>query len=74
VSGPIQIEDVKRLDVQPGDRLLVKVPATFTAPEVARLAEVLRSELGDGIKFVIAPAGIDVSVIRPVGEPDGVNT
>jgi len=60
----LEITDVQRLTVKPGDRLIVRVPAKLDAATAARLLEVVRArlDLPDDVLVVILDGGMSVEV------------
>jgi hypothetical protein len=62
-----QIEAVEVIQLQPGDRLVLRVPETTTTTEAERLREVLTPRLPG--EFVILPRSIGLEVLRPIGDP-----
>lgn len=63
-DAPIMIEDVERLDVRPGDTLVVKVPPMMSHAQADEIAEQFLSYFGDTIQVVVATGDVEVSVIR----------
>src|SRR5262245_64920085 len=62
MSEHITIEDVQRLDVRPGDVLLVTVPADTTPDQVTRLVEVFESRLPD-VRVIVKGTSVGVEVV-----------
>lgn len=60
----IQIEDVKRLDVQAGDVLLVTVPQHTTHEQAERIKNHFETTLP--VRAVLVTSGIEVEVAREV--------
>ena len=63
-STPIQIEDVKRLDVRPGDQLVFTVAATMPADAVHQVVEQLRATFGDEVAVLVVTSNITITVVR----------
>lgn len=59
---PIVLEDVKRLVVGPGEALLVQLPDSVEADQVAHTIDYIESRL-PGVPVIVAVGGVDVSVI-----------
>jgi len=62
----VEITEVQRLTVKPGDRLIVRVPGRLRADEAVRLREMLRFRLGipDDVPFAILDSGMSVEVVE----------
>jgi multidrug efflux pump subunit AcrA (membrane-fusion protein) len=60
----LEITDVQRLTIKPGDRLIVRTPAKLDAATAARLLEVVRVRLDipDDVRVVILDGGMSVEV------------
>jgi hypothetical protein len=65
----IEVEQVERLDIRPGEVLLVTVPDHTSAEVAERIRERFERRLPD-VKILIKTAGITVKVISEVGEDD----
>ena len=57
-----EIEDIKRLRIEPGDCLFVHVPATTTMEELQRLADVF-SRHWPGVPTLIIPGEVELEVV-----------
>lgn len=53
MTGPILIDDVKRLVIKPGETLLLRFKHDLTAAEVARIGAELSSMLPRGVKLIV---------------------
>ncbi len=62
MSETITIEDVKRLDVQPGDVLLVTVPPVAAAQQADQIRAVFAEAL-PGVKIIVRSSDVDVEVV-----------
>lgn len=62
----LDVAEVERLTLNPGDMLVLKSPIRLSNDERAQLAEQLRLLLPD-TKVIALEAGLDISVLR-VGE------
>jgi hypothetical protein len=60
----LEITDVRRLTIKPGDRLIVRTPAKLDAETAARLIEVIRVRLDipNDVRVVILDGGMSVEV------------
>lgn len=64
----IPVADVRRLDVRPGDTLLVRGPqGQLTAQSAHEMKKVFAGLFGDGVKVVFMPDDCDVEVVREAG-------
>jgi hypothetical protein len=71
-SDTIPLENLRRLDLKPGETLLLALPATFTMEQVARCREIVTSTLAvwhPGCNVLVIPAEADVSVVPSTEEP-----
>lgn len=57
------IEDVQRLDVKPGDVLLVTVPRTMSLENVERVKNAFETHLP--VRVLVKPADVQVEVAGP---------
>jgi hypothetical protein len=62
VTEPLQLEDIKRLALQPGDVLVVRLPVIPSPEMVDSVRLQLEAALPGHKVFVLAP-GIDLEVI-----------
>lgn len=71
--GKIQLEDVQRLDLRPGDTLLVTVPQHTTSESAHHASQFLQDRLDTwhpGCHVLVVTKDMEVSVIpRADGEP-----
>jgi hypothetical protein len=60
----VEITDVQRVTLKPGDRLIVRVPTKLDAATASRLLEVIRARLDipDDVRVVILDGGMSVEV------------
>ncbi len=66
-TATIPIADVRRLDVRPGDVLVVRVPRNqLTMQSADQIRKQLHGLLGDDVKVVVTPDDVDVDVVREV--------
>lgn len=68
----IQLKDVARLDLKPGDTLVVTLPADATAQEAAQAKERILATLGGRLAsdhLLVIPETAKVSVLRIDGHP-----
>jgi hypothetical protein len=65
VSDHIKIESIRRVDVKPGETLVIRLPEeTFLNPDgLARLRQELEANLPDGVKTLIVKAGVELEVV-----------
>lgn len=71
--GKIRLEDVRRLDLHPGDTLVVALPANANPQQAHNASEFLQNRLDawhPGCHVLVVTKDVDVSVIRQTdGEP-----
>jgi hypothetical protein len=62
----VEITEVQRLTLKPGDRLVVRTDERLDAATGARLREVLRARLGipDDVPFAILDRGMSLEVVE----------
>jgi hypothetical protein len=65
-----EIGDIRRVEVRPGDRLVVRLDCPVDDAEFDMLLARLREAFGPGVPILLLEPGIDITVIgRP--EADG---
>jgi hypothetical protein len=69
---PIRLQHLRRLDLQPGDTLIVTAPGT-SMMQAQQLDEWLRNNgfVPDGVKLVVFPGGTEVGVMHAGRRPGG---
>lgn len=65
MSASIELQDVRRLDVSPGEVLLVTVPSHTTADQAAEMRDQLGAVLPDGVQVIFKTPDVDVVAARP---------
>lgn len=63
MSQTIEVESIARLDVRPGEVLVVTVPEDFDAADAEHVTRALRERLPDGVNVLIVKAGITFQVV-----------
>ena len=67
--GPVgddpQSAEVKRLEIRPGDRLVVKIDREVSPGEFDSIARSLRKTFGPDVPIFLSEPGIDIKVIGP---------
>ncbi|SDT69500.1 hypothetical protein [Jiangella sp. DSM 45060] len=63
MSQTIEVESIARLDVRPGESLIVTVPNDFDAADADHVHRALRERLPAGVNVVIVQAGITFQVV-----------
>jgi hypothetical protein len=60
----IEITDIQRLTLKPGDRLIVRAPGKLSAQTAARVHEIVRVhlDLPDDVRLVVLDQGMSVEV------------
>lgn len=64
----IEVESIARLDVKPGETLVVKIPESLTAQQVGVVAEAVRDQLPDGVKVLVLGGSVELEVIGRTDE------
>lgn len=59
----IEVEDIKRLAIYPGETLVVRLRDRATREEVAHVSEVLKGKLPEGVKLLVTTSNVDLSVV-----------
>lgn len=68
MSDPIMLESVQRLDVKPGETVVLKLAAEPTEQEAQRITEQLRRAIPDGAKLLLLGPGMEISVVAEAPE------
>jgi hypothetical protein len=63
----LDIEDIRRLVVNPGEMLVVRVPRGTTAEGAAQVKDRVKAVLPDGVRVLVAPVDVDFEVVS--GDP-----
>jgi len=71
-TATLPIADVRRLDVRPGDTLVVRVPRNQLTVQSAHEMEVVAGSFGDDVKVVFMPDDCDVEIVRGAAGEDDV--
>jgi hypothetical protein len=64
----IPLESIKRLDVHPGETLIITVPDDLDQHELHVLRERLKAEIPEGVRVLIVPPSMDVQVVANAAE------
>lgn len=64
VAPTIEVESIRRLDIQAGETLVAAVPASVPTADVERIAAFLRAELPD-VKVLVVSDTVDLQVLCP---------
>lgn len=65
----IEITDLIRIDVRPGDVFLLRIPGHVTEATIAVLKEAWRGKFPDN-EIIVATGGVEVAVIRDESRAD----
>lgn len=60
----LDVAEVERLTLGPGDMLVLKVPVRLADDDFAEIGNRLRAALPPGTKILVLEAGLDISVLR----------
>lgn len=66
MSQPIPVA-VSRLEVRPGDVIVIKSSDRLSADTVRRISEAARGVVPAGVRLMVIDDRFDLSVMRPVG-------
>jgi hypothetical protein len=66
-STPIEIESIRRLDVKPGETLVVRVDAFVHEDQLAQVKAAVRAELPDGVHVLVTNGHVDMFVVARDG-------
>lgn len=70
MNEPIELEDVQRLRLVPGDILVIRCPGILTDQEVDQLTERTKAQLDKRIQVWVVEGGVSLAVLTP--EPTDV--
>lgn len=59
----IEIESIRRLDVKPGETLVVRIGEHIPADEIEAVADAVRSRLPEGVECLIVAADVELEVV-----------
>lgn len=62
---PIQIEDVKRLVVAPGDTIILRLDRRGSAEEMHVMQESMRAMVSPDVNVIVLDNSISMEVVRP---------
>lgn len=65
MSQTIEVESIRRLDIKPGETLVVTLPAGTPAEDVQRIRDLILDHVPDGVKLMLVSADVDLSVLCP---------
>ena len=63
MTQTIEVESIRRLDIKPGETLVVGLPERATREEMEQVRATLPNYLPDGVKVLITSANIELSVV-----------
>jgi len=69
MSG-IDIDEVRRFNVHPGETLVVTLPDGARPEDMARIRDTLTDSLPDGVKLLLLGPGIQLGVVTTVQPQD----
>lgn len=69
-ADDLELRDVERLALRPGDSLVIRFPGQISQQQAARVIERVRATLGldDSVPVLVLPAGAIAEVIGQPGE------
>jgi hypothetical protein len=59
----VDIEDVRRIVVHPGETLVFRVKSVMTAEHASHLGEAIRERLPEGVRFLVVSGDVDLEVV-----------
>lgn len=59
------LNDVKRLDVKPGDTIVIRCAADTTMAEFRRIREAIEDDALPAVRVLVLPAGVSVEQVIP---------
>lgn len=59
----VEIEDIRRLVVHPGETLVIRVPKGTSEERAKNIREAVHANLPEGVQFVIATDDVDFEVV-----------
>lgn len=62
----MEIEDLKRINVQPGDIFVARIPSPCSPEDAAAIRARWHAAVGPDVPLVIIAAHIELAVYRPV--------
>jgi hypothetical protein len=65
VSQTIELESIRRLDIKPGEYLVVTLPADTWRETVHQIREQMEAHLPEGVKLMLMSANVELSVLCP---------
>jgi hypothetical protein len=72
LENVVRIENLKRVDIQPGDVFVLQTEMLLTKEQVDMIrrgcVEQLRDAFGHEVKVLIFTAGIEAGIMRAIGE------
>lgn len=73
-AAPLTLElaDVRRLDIKPGEILVATLPADTTTATARLIQETVKTLLPDGVKLLLVSADLDLMVLNPEALTDAV--
>lgn len=60
----LDVTEVERLALGPGDMVVIKVPVRLSDDEYAELSSQIRAVIPEPTKILVFEAGVDISVLR----------
>ncbi|HEU4544480.1 MAG TPA: hypothetical protein VFR23_25340 [Jiangellaceae bacterium] len=63
MSEPIEIESIARLDIKPGEVLVVRLPQPVTREVAAEIAALLAKKLPAGIETIVTSGDVRLDVV-----------
>lgn len=61
MEDTIPVESVSRLDIQPGETLVVRMHCTLSAQEAQQVKDRMLPHLPDGVRLLVLGSGIELT-------------
>lgn len=63
MSETIEVESIRRLDVKPGETLVVTLPETARPEDMASIEAAMVDRMPDGVKLLIVSHDVELGVV-----------
>lgn len=63
MTQTIEVESIRRLDIKPGETLVVGLPERATQQDMDQVRAALTDRVPDGVKLLIVSSNVDLDVL-----------
>ena len=63
MTQTIEVESIRRLDIKPGETLVVGLPDGATPEDAARVKDAVEARVPHGVNVIVMSAGIDLTAV-----------